>query len=312
MKTKYFGIMLIFAASVSLTSCSDDDLDPNSIFSKTEDSTVKSPEYEEFDKWIMKNYTEPYNIRFQYLYNDKETDLSYNVVPAKLPQSKGLAKLVRHMWIDVYAEAVGEEFIKTYTPRTIQLIGSYEWDTSGSQVLGTAEGGLKVMLYGVNFLDLDNVRVNTEDPYSNKGAIPLDLNHWFFHTMHHEFCHILTQKKEYSTDFRAISAGKYHATDWINVKDIDSAKEGFVTGYASGEYNEDFAEVYSTYITMSPKGWQKIIDNAGDEGAPIIKSKLALVKEYFEQSWNIDLDKLRDIVLAHSASAEKLDLHTLD
>ncbi|MCM1078441.1 MAG: putative zinc-binding metallopeptidase [Bacteroidales bacterium] len=313
MKIKYFGFMLLFAASGALTSCSEDDLDPNSIFSTVDgNDEAKSPEYAEFDEWIMRNYTEPYNIRLQYLYNDKETDLLYNVIPADFDKSKGLAKLVKHMWVDAYAEAVSEEFIKTYTPRTIQLIGSYEWNSNGSQVLGTAEGGLKVMLYGVNFLDLDNPRVNTSDPYANKGAIPLDLNHWFFHTMHHEFCHILTQKKDYPTDFRAISAGRYHSTDWINVKDIDSAKEGFVTGYASGEYNEDFAEVYSTYITMSQEGWDKILDNAGAEGAAIIKNKLSIIREYFYQSWDIDIDKLRTIVLRRSAEAEHLDLHSLN
>lgn len=312
MKIKYFGIMLLIAASAALTSCSDDDLDPNSIFAPTDGNEIKSPEYAEFDEWIIKNYTEPYNIRLQYLYNDKETDQTYNVIPADFDKSKGLAKLVKHMWIDAYAEAVSEEFIKTYTPRIIQLIGSYEWNSNGSQVLGTAEGGLKVMLYGVNFLDLDNPRVNTTDPYANKSAVPLDLNHWFFHTMHHEFCHILTQKKDYPTDFRAISAGKYHSADWINVKDENAAKEGFVTGYASGEYNEDFAEVYATYITMSQEGWDKIINNAGTSGAATIKSKLAIVREYFSQSWGIDIDKLRAVVLERSASAEKLDLHTLN
>lgn len=311
---KYLGIMLLFAASTALTGCSDDDdLDSNSIFAQeTDNSTAKSPEYAEFDEWIMKNYTEPYNIRLQYLYVDKETDLTYNVIPADFDKSKGLALLVKHMWVEAYAEAVGEEFIKTYTPRIIQLIGSYEWNSSGSQVLGTAEGGLKVMLYGVNFLDLDHPRVNTTDPYSNKYSVPLDLNHWFFHTMHHEFCHILTQKKDYPTDFRAISAGDYHSADWINVKDENSAKEGFVTGYASGEYNEDFAETYATYVTMSQEGWDKIIAKAGDKGAPIIKAKLAIVREYFSQSWGIDLDQLREIILKRSASAEKLDLHTLN
>lgn len=305
--------MCLLAASAMLTGCSEDDLDPNSVFSTSEGSeVVKSPEYAEFDEWIVKNYTEPYNIRLQYLYIDKETDQSYNVIPAELSKSKGLAKLVKHMWLDAYAEAVNEEFIKTYTPRIIQLIGSYEWNSNGSQVLGTAEGGLKVMLYGVNFLDLDNPRVNINDPYADKSTVPLDLNHWFFHTMHHEFCHILTQKKDYPTDFRAISASSYHSTDWVNVKDIDSAKEGFVTGYASGEYNEDFAEIYSTYITMSPEGWNKIIKNAGDKGAAIINNKLSIVRDYFYQSWNIDIDKLRDIVLKRSISAEDLDLHSLN
>jgi hypothetical protein len=78
--------------------------------------------------------------------------------------------------------------------------------------------------------------------------------------MHHEFCHILTQTKDYPTDFREISAGHYHTSDWVNVDDADAPKEGFVTGYASGEYNEDFAEVFATYVTSTDEVWNQILN----------------------------------------------------
>ena len=178
--------------------------------------------------------------------------------------------------------------------------------------MGTAEKGLKIMLYGVNNLDIDNPRINVDNPYEEKEAKPIDLNYWFFHTMHHEFCHILTQTKNYSPDFQTISSGRYHSTDWINVKDPDAAKEGFVTGYASGEYNEDFAEVYANYVTLSPAGWQKIITQAGPEGAAIINEKLAMVKEYFQNSWGVNLDDLRAIILRRSAEAPSLELRNFN
>lgn len=311
MKIKFLSAVAIGLASLAFTSCSEETLSDTSVI--PDGSFGQTAENDsEFDKWIKDNYTTPYNIRLQYRYLDKETDLTYNVVPAKIPQSKALAKLVKHIWIGTYEEAIGQDFIKTYTPRVIQLIGSYEWNSNGSQVMGTAEGGLKIMLYGVNYLDINNPRINSDNPYESKSSIPLDLNYWFFHTMHHEFCHILTQTKEYPTDFRTISAGKYHATDWINVKDEDAPKEGFVTGYASGEYNEDFAEVYANYVTLSDAGWQKILDKADDEGKAIINQKLAMVKEYFMNSWGVDLDNLRTIVLRRSQEAVKMDLHTLD
>ena len=138
------------------------------------------------------------------------------------------------------------------------------------------------------------------------------MNYWFFHTMHHEFCHILTQKKDYDTSFRTISAEDYHATDWINQDDKAVAKEGFVTAYGSSEYNEDFAEIYATYITNTPEGWAKIIKQAGEEGSAIINQKLDLMKTYFLNSWAIDLDHLRDIVLRRSAESVTLDLRTLN
>lgn len=307
-KIKYFGSMLLlFAAAVSFSGCSDDDLSSHSVF---DESTIE--QRSKFDNWLLKNYVQEYNIDFKYRYSDKESDRNYNVIPCKYDNAVAIAKLMQHMWIGAYVECVSKDFLRTYSPRVIQLTGSYKYDTNGSIVLGTAEQGMKVMFYGVNELDLKHLRVNTDNPYESHSTKPLDLNYWFFHTMHHEFCHILTQTKNYSTDFQTISAGSYHATDWVNVKDIDAAKEGFVTGYASGEYNEDFAEVYANYVTLSAEGWQKIIDNAGEEGVAIINQKLDMVREYFKDSWGIDLDVMRSIVLRRSSEVTSLDLSTLD
>lgn len=310
---KHIGLVLLFAATVAFTGCNEDDLSPTSVINiNNPQDNEDSEESKSFDAWLDKNYTQEYNIRFQYRYNDKETDLTYNVIPASFAESKALARLIQHIWLEVYAEAVGKEFIKTYSPRVIQLIGSYEYNANGSIIKGTAEKGLKIMLYGVNNLDIDNPRINVDNPYEEKEAKPIDLNYWFFHTMHHEFCHILTQTKNYSPDFQTISSGRYHSTDWINVKDPDAAKEGFVTGYASGEYNEDFAEVYANYVTLSPAGWQKIITQAGPEGAAIINEKLAMVKEYFQNSWGVNLDDLRAIILRRSAEAPSLELRNFN
>ena len=113
------------------------------------------------------------------------------------------------------------------------------------------------------------------------------------------------------TSFRSISAATYHATDWINLEDKKVAKEGFVSAYASSEYNEDFAEIYATYVTNSAEGWQKIIDAAGTEGAAILNQKLDMVKDYFKNSWGYELDSLRATILEHSAQVPTLDLRTL-
>lgn len=46
--------------------------------------------------------------------------------------------------------------MKTYSPRVMQLVGSAAYDSQSSIVMGTAEGGLKVTLYNVNIIDVDN------------------------------------------------------------------------------------------------------------------------------------------------------------
>lgn len=307
MKIKKISLLLLLAGLLGFSSCDDEKLDSTSVF-----DGITPAQKNEFDNWLETNYRKVYNIDFKYRYSDKEADRAYNVIPANYEQSVALAILIKHVWLDAYSEAVSPEFMKTYVPRIIQLTGSYKWNTNGSQVLGTAEGGLKIMLYGVNELDIDNPRINTDNPYESHQVQPIDMNYWFFHTMHHEFCHILTQKKEYDTSFRAISAATYHATDWINLEDKKVAKEGFVSSYAASEYNEDFAEIYATYVTNTPEGWQKIIDAAGSEGAAILNQKLDLMKSYFLNSWNLDLDNMRDILIRRSAESTTLDLRTLN
>lgn len=298
--------LIVMMLGLVLASCDNDDPNGQSIFGSV--TTTET----EFDKWLNNNFVKPYNIRLNYLYNDKLSDNKYNVVPATITNSKAMAKMIKHVWLDAYVEAVGEDFVKENTFRVFQFIGSPEYNSQGSIVLGTAEGGIQVTLFRLNELDLDNIYINQDDPFREHYELPLDLNYWYFHTMHHEFCHILTQKKYYSTDFQTISAGKYHSADWVNVDDIDGVKEGFVTGYASGEYNEDFAEVYAVYVTSSEASWNARLEAAGDSGAAIINSKLEIVRSYFNDTWGIDLEKLRSIVLRRSSEVQNMDLTTLN
>ena len=73
------SLFLLSAAPVLLSSCCDDDLSKNSIFGED----VKTPERDGFDTWLYLNYTHPYNIQFNYKYVDKESDNTYNHVPAE-------------------------------------------------------------------------------------------------------------------------------------------------------------------------------------------------------------------------------------
>ena len=88
-----------------------------------------------------------------------------------------------------------------YVPKTFHLIGSPAYESSGNMVLGTAEGGKKITLYNVN--DLNVKKINIEK-----------LNDYYFETMHHEFAHILHQKRNFDPSFNRISEGKYVGADW--------------------------------------------------------------------------------------------------
>ena len=304
--------IFLFAAVAALTiACSKDDVDPNnSIFPTREENTDSTA----FDKWLNKNYTEPYNIRFNYLYIDQNSDMGYNVSPADIKKSIALAKIIKHVWLDAYTELMGPDFLKQHCFREFQLIGSAQHKNDGSIVLGFAEGGIRVNLFQVNYLDPAHLYIEQTNPFASGSNF--DLNRAYFHTMHHEFAHILTQLKDYSTDFRTITK-EYHSADWVNVKDEDAGKEGYVTGYASSEYNEDFAEVFSCYVTDTDVMWQKRLAQAvaanGDEtGKKAILAKLSIIRSYLKDSWGVDIDKLRTIVLRRASEVNSLDLETLN
>lgn len=304
--------IFLFAAVAALTvACSNDDVDANnSIFPTREENTDSTA----FDKWLNKNYTEPYNIRFNYLYIDQNSDMRYNVSPADIKKSIALAKIIKHVWLDAYTELMGPDFLKQHCFREFQLIGSAQHKNDGSIVLGFAEGGIRVNLFQVNYLDPAHLYIEQTNPFASGSDF--DLNRAYFHTMHHEFAHILTQLKDYSTDFRTITK-EYHSADWVNVKDEDAGKEGYVTGYASSEYNEDFAEVFSCYVTDTDVMWQKRLAQAvaanGDEtGKKAILAKLSIIRSYLKDSWGVDIDKLRTIVLRRASEVNSLDLETLN
>lgn len=103
------------------------------------------------------------------------------------------------------------------------LVGSPAYNNNGEVVLGTAEGGTKITLYAVNNMDPTNVDL---------------LNEWYFKTIHHEFAHILNQKKPFSTDFNQITGlatGIRYVGNacWDVYPSEDLAlKDGFICRYA--------------------------------------------------------------------------------
>ena len=289
---KKYIYTLLFAASIVLGACNEDKLDSHSIFN------TESPERNAFDTWLLLNYIVPYNIQFNYKYIDKESDNTYNLIPAEYDKCVAMAKLTKYLWIDSYNELLGETFIKTYCPRMIQLIGSKAYNSQGSVVLGTAEGGLKITLYNVNELDVNNPNIDF-------------LNTWFFKTMHHEFAHILHQTKNYSTDFNLISTD-YQGPSWLNLESDEIANTmGFITRYASFSPDEDFVEIISNYITHDADYWENVLNNGGALGKRKLQKKFDIVRKYLKDSWGIDIDKLRDIVQRRSGSLSEVDLENL-
>lgn len=290
MKKLITYILALFAV-VAIQSCGEDDLSSTSVIVDSVNET------NEFDEWLEENYRIPYNIQFMYKYEDVESDLSYDLVPAEMSQSILLAKMVKFLWLEPYAEVGGEDFLRSYAPRQFMVIGTVGWNTNGTFTMGTAEGGLKITLYAGNWLS--NWFQIEEDATSPTGyRVEMDednINYYYLHTIHHEFGHILHQTVDYSTEFNLVSSGDYSAT-WNNLSDSEAWALGFISAYASNGYDDDFVETLSYYITYSDEDWQYILNAAGTDGASKITQKLELVKEYMLDTWDIDIDELKDVI----------------
>lgn len=274
-------------------SCSQEEGFGPSIFDM-EDQLVEGSASYEFDAWLRQAYLVPYNLDFRYRMEDVGSDMDYNLVPTSFEKAQQMAKLVKYLWFDVYGTVVSPEFLKENGPRIIHLIGSPAYNPiSGTMLLGTAEGGLKVTLFRCNELDPTDVDL---------------LNEYYFKTMHHEFAHILHQKRNYPVEFGLISQGKYNPLGWQYKTDSEAATLGFVSPYAGSQNREDFVEIIANYLVKSDMQWSDILELAsqpgidmygdtipddGINGRAIILQKLEMAKKWLKDSWEIDIDSLR-------------------
>lgn len=255
MRKLILNTLALLSLSVGFTACNDDELGPTIFPEITEELDVNSATYP-LDKFLYDNYLLPYNMKFDYRMQDIESNMNYNLVPASYENSIDMAVLIKYLWYDVYnkivanstSEAADKFFLKRYGPKMIMLVGSSAYnETSHTEELGLAEGGVKITLMKVNSLDINNID---------------DMNELFFKTMHHEFSHILHQTILFSENFGKISSGRYDALNWQEKQDLVVRSQGFITPYASKDYNEDFVETIAKYIVSTDEQWNKYLQEA--------------------------------------------------
>ncbi len=276
MKKHIVYLTAVLAALMLATACEQDN--PDTSYSVIVESIQ---EQNAFDKWLEANYVNPYNIDFKYRYELKESDVNYFTIPANMDNSIIMAHLVKYLCIDTYDEVAGIAFTRRYFPKMFFLIGEWEYRNNGTYILGTAEGGKKILLAGINYLDTYKTSVDA-------------LNYYYIKTIHHEFTHILNQTHAYPADFKEISGPDYIADEWNETGNW--LQRGFITQYSQHSDTEDFAEMLSTYITNTKDQWDAWMEQAGD-GAEAILAKLDIVRSYMMSGFNIDIDVLRETIL---------------
>lgn len=277
--------LIVAGLACSFCACSDDDIESVSVISA--DAVENTP----LDYWLDVNYLQPYNIEIKYRYEYNESDDDYYTVPAQYDQAIEMAHIVKYSCVEAYDEVAGIDFTRRYFPKLFYLEGEWHYMNNGTFELGTAEGGKKINLMGVNYIDQYKRDIN-------------DLNTYYLKTIHHEFTHILNQTTDYSATYQLITPTGYVADSWSTApNDSGYLERGFITSYAQHSHSEDFAEMMSTYVTNTAEQWEAWMQEAAgtadnpQPGRDYLEAKLKMVKDYMRNTFNIDLDELRESVL---------------
>ena len=258
---------MMAVGALMLTACSDDEVD-KSISVIVDSQTPQN----DLDRWLEKNYVQRYNIELRYRWEDNEISMDYILVPAK------------------YENAIRR-------------------NSNGSYTLGSSEGGYKINLWYVNHLGEQFYDSNWQahDVISDRDQ----LNANYFHTIIHEYAHTFHQRVPYTNEFNQVTGTNYLGGSYTSVfsgpDDPQIFSMGFVTAYAAYTADEDFAETFSTYICSTEEEFQSILDRANSDGRNKISQKLRIVRDYFADNWNLDIDAVRDAVQRREANLAEMD-----
>ena len=296
MKMKKYISMILAACSVLvMSSCTKDEISSESIF------TEENHRYTEFDSWLQRNYVEPYNVRFEYRMPDRETSFNYWVSPPNIKESIMIAKLIKFTTLEAMVEMMssGDEtedpalFVKSYFPKVLFLVGSFEISSSGSTALASAENGLQINILGVNFFEYH------KDAERIAG------------TMLHEFTHILDGIHGSPAEFKDITLSDYVGDRYTSLTD-DPYQKGFVSNYARSHYSEDVAETGGRLISLTEEEREAMIAKAGPVGGPLMRKKFDMLKKWLKDSYGVDSERWCEIYHRRIAQLDSLDWESLD
>ena len=283
---KIFIHTVVLASVMSLIfSCSSkiDDLSPV-VQGLGGEVLAKQP----IDTWLETNFTKPYNIEVKYRWDANELPNKI-LVPPLVSKVQPVMEGVKAIWIDPYEAEAGSDFIKKFCPKQYVLVGSANWNTDGTIVLGTAEGGKKVVLYQINEFDKKDVA----------GVKQM------LHTIHHEFGHILQQNISTPLAYRRITPGSY-TSNWYNVSDAQALSLGYITPYSMLNSDEDFVEILSTMLVEGKTAYDARVNaNPSVAGKAALRQKGQIVIDYLKTAYNIDFTRLQTRTQAAIATFTK-------
>lgn len=241
---------------------------------------------DEIDIWFYEHFLKPFNCAVRWKWDDSHVVSGYYVSPPKREVMIPVGKMIINYWLEPFVSEGGEEFIKQHFPPEIICVGSSLMNADGTSTQGYAEAGVRITLTELNQYDI-----------KNKEWLLAQLQ-----VIHHEFTYIVHQKHGIPEGFEEIGSEKYIGNSWINLSEDEAIELGMTTPYGTSDQFEDFCELVSKFLIMKKEHFNKLYlepdpDKPNlDEGKEMLNRKVELMKEYYSSNFNIDIDKLRDMI----------------
>jgi substrate import-associated zinc metallohydrolase lipoprotein len=284
LRTEILAPVLIMLACFGTTSCYKDE---------SLEAPVKpqTPSEDPIDIYIQNNFVDQYGVAVRYKFVDRYVDPDKRVSPPLREVVEPTLDFLTQFWVNPYINVQnGRRFFENHVPAEVVLVGSLMYNDDGTVTLGTADAGARITLTDVNSIDLND-----------QEWLYLQLN-----VIYHEFAHIVHQRYNLPTNWQDISPEGYTSVgSWYTLSDEEALQRGFVTNYATSNYNEDFAEMVA-YITFFPEFYERyIIDEencttndciARNEGRALLRQKYVAVLSHYEEVTGVDLLDVRAIV----------------
>ncbi|WP_320020363.1 substrate import-associated zinc metallohydrolase lipoprotein [Labilibaculum manganireducens] len=303
-----------------LFSCDDDD---KAVYvpEVTEEST------DEISVYFRANFLNPYGTAVRWQWVDRYVDDTKKVTPPLRDVCIPMGKFILDFWLAPFIKTeAGEAFMQEHFPPEIIFIGSPMYNPDGQSVtLGYADAGARITFTEVNSFDL-----------SNKSWLLRQLRtaeHEYGHIIHQKN-NLPNGYKEVSPE-NYKSNNWINMGEDVQVNGPKISREaitlGMTSNYGSSDVNEDFCELLSIYLTSEydefaarylthePTAPYQKVDDEGNpvvdedgnpvilkpaddaegmnEGRDLISVKLKMIKDYYLEKFDIDLDQVRDDVM---------------
>lgn len=274
MKNKfYYKILFIGFLAVFVASCNKEKFSPVDMDDLNPDIPLTNSA---LDQWLKANFLDVYNAAVIYRYNRYYHEADRNVTPPEEDKVQPMMQTVLSGFVNPYKDVAGMTFMKVNMPKEWVLYGSTSYDAGGQGYAGTASGGVRVNLFGVN-------------AYSNTpGFIKGRIN-----TIHHEFVHIVNQRFPMPSDFAQITKSTYNG-NWQSTNADSAHKWGYVSTYASQNPTEDYAETASSLLVSGQHWFENRVKTCpAAAGQTALRLKEQNVVNYFTNLVGVDFRALQ-------------------